>query len=556
VERGKRGAAQITPAPGWEDGAVRLLLLALLVALAGVCVAAAADGDKVYGSSEDIFDDLREQRNPDYYGSTVEDALDDLAEGGEVDEGSYPASEIWDRDFDLRREKPEKVRISGRTYYKISNDDITGVDKFEKELELNAFYDDWASYFRFSDVNVFAENDDPFRWEKGQVRWKQDDIKVTAGSFSALFGRGLSLNLFEERTLDFDNEIEGVKIEYEIDDVDITALAGQHKKLDELHHSEVTGARVDFPVGDDVTVGVNVVNVQFPDPLYREDRQVMLDYDLVGQDVKARVGPVTFFGEAVQLSRPAVEDAANFWDMEGEDGRGYYANLLYSGDNYSVNLEYKDYEFLEHPFTVLPPVRQFSEYASAYPNDNKGYAAHLNWNPFEDGSYFTFGYAQDNLHDGFEMYREASAIYNSPVTSDITWVAEYWNVFTTVENQEVYRLTLNRELTDEWTASTFLERERYTFSFEADSYLDYIAEAELAYMSELNLIYTYETTGNDTTGDQPDNWGIWEVKYRPDDEQEWNLVYGSRREGVVCSGGICRNEPAFDGIKIDYLWRF
>jgi hypothetical protein len=85
---------------------------------------------------------------------------------------------------------------------------------------------------------------------------------------------------------------------------------------------------------------------------------------------------------------------------------------------------------------------------------------------------------------------------------------------------------------------------------------DHIFEFDLAFRSEWILVYTIENTGLDVGEGGIDQWKIFEVKYRPDEEQEWNLVMGSRREGFVCSGGVCRLEPAFDGIKIDYLLRF
>ena len=87
-----------------------------------------------------------------------------------------------------------------------------------------------------------------------------------------------------------------------------------------------------------------------------------------------------------------------------------------------------------------------------------------------------------------------------------------------------------------------------------DPYIDYIYEAEVAYQSLFNLAYTHETTGQAEV--EEDQWGIWEFKFKPDELQELNLAVGSRREGLTCSGGVCRLEPAFDGVRVDYLRRF
>lgn len=302
---------------------VRLVLFAIMLALAACCSASAADEEKVYGSSDEIFDDLRNENNPGYHGNTVQDALDQFIREGEVDEGSYPASEIWERDFDLRREKPEKPRYTGRTYFKISDDDISGVEKFEKELELGISYSDWKALFRVSDVNAFASMSDPIRFEKASVRWNDGPWKVTVGSFGALFGRGLALNMFEERTLDFDNEAEGFKLERELgDSADATVLWGTHKDLLSRRSAEVTAARVSGDITDELTGGISYVRTEWPDVNYSEENPILYQYDLLGQDLRYRDGDLVLYAETVALQRPEYEIGGTDHDYEGIDGRG------------------------------------------------------------------------------------------------------------------------------------------------------------------------------------------------------------------------------------------
>ena len=38
--------------------------------------------------------------------------------------------------------------------------------------------------------------------------------------------------------------------------------------------------------------------------------------------------------------------------------------------------------------------------------------------------------------------------------------------------------------------------------------------------------------------------------------QQLSLLYGSRREGFICVGGVCRREPEFEGIEIRLTNRF
>lgn len=532
---------------------MRHVLGVAVAILAAVLPLLALADDVVIGGSDDAFAELRRIADPGYRGDTVEDAIGRFYQDGEVDEGTYPATEMWERDFDLTPDDPERLRYSGRMYFKFSDDDVSGVEKWEHEYELTLKYGSWDSYLRWSDVNAYPNVNEPFRWEKGRIRYRGDDAKVTVGSFGELFGRGLALNMYEDRVLDHDNEIEGVKAELEFGDTDLTALWGTRKLRLEPQHSTVAGARVSTPLTKGVEVGVHAVQVEYPELGATAESPNMLDYDLYGGDILLRSGPVKLYAETVELQRDAVEYGHPVWDFEGKDGTGYYVNMGLSGDGYALSGEYKDYQGINQPFAVLPPVRRWAEAASADPNDDVGYGATLNWNALGDGSLFDFHYAQDNAEDGDRPYTEFCGIYTSPAMDRTTWVGEYWYIQELGQKHDIQRLTVSQPLDSDWTASTFIEREEIDVGF-LPPWEDYIVEGELTFQSIFNVAYTLETTYEPDI--ENDDWGIWEFKWRPDGNQELGLSIGSRREGLVCSGGICRLEPEFDGVKADYLVRF
>jgi hypothetical protein len=61
-----------------------------------------------------------------------------------------------------------------------------------------------------------------------------DDIMLRAGHSSQLFGRGLSMNLFEDRGLAYDTWMDGVKMTYDGDFIRGTALAGRVEYWDSI----------------------------------------------------------------------------------------------------------------------------------------------------------------------------------------------------------------------------------------------------------------------------------------------------------------------------------
>jgi len=531
----------------------RLLVIALALAVLALQVCW-AKADPVVGSSDEAFAQARKQVHPES-SDNLEEAIAQFFEpGGSVDEGTYPPSDVWQRGS-LRRSPAPRVGYNGRTFFRYSSDDVSGVDKWEKELELGLNYKAWDLFLRATDFNTFPYVNDPFRLQKVQLRYRQGDTKVTVGSFGALFGRGLALNMFEDRTVEWDNQAEGTKVETTLGNAEVTALWGTRKDRKSPRNSEVRAARVDAPLGNDLAVGANAVEVELPDTSYSPQARNVLTYKLYGGDATFRHGDFMAYAETVRLERDPQAFSSNKWDRLGLEGKGYYANASFGRDGYAVSAEYKDYQGLSQPFSVLPPLRRYNEEATANPGDDKGYSAQFAWSPSSDGSQFAWTYAQGNSHQHNMPYTEFSTIYTSSSQGKTTWVGEYWDVNAYLEKHNIQRLTLNHQLTGDWTASTFMERERLTANY-YKPHIDYIVEGEVAFQSKLNLIYTWETTGGDVPSGKKSAWRLWELRLQPDSRQEVNLAYGARRAGFVCAGGVCRQEPEFSGWRLDYTFRF
>ena len=512
-------------------------------------------------SSEEIFSHMYEESGGSS-GSTVEDAIRRFYWEGEEDLGTYPPSDLWERDFELRRRMPPTLDWSGRMDFRYSDDDISGIEKWEKELELFGDFGRWDAMFRFSDINNFASQEDPFRWEKARIRFRDGKWKVTAGSYGTTWGKGLAVNMFESKILDFDNEAEGLKAEYEDGPGRVEVIYGWDKdrKDDpqefEIGNSnkEILGARGEYKLNKQVSVGASAVNVQFPGYENTVDNPQHLDYDLIGGDVSFREGDFTAYYEYQTLQRGISEWASSIYDFEGTDGTANYLNVGYFGNSYSLVGEYADYQGLDHPFNTLPPLRRWQEAATADPDDFVGYGGLLTWNPFNDGSYFQISYEQDYKRELPEPHDEFGISYFSPNYNGFNWIIAHWQVYEKFVNHDQTKLTLAKQVDDDNSVGMVLEREELHLDGQPTS-IDYIAEIDYDFRSKFVASYLYERTGAETS-DGKNEWRIWEFKYHPDEDQEWHLSFGDRREGYVCSGGICRLEPAFDGVKAEFLQRF
>lgn len=530
---------------------------ALLFTFASSPASAAEEenGVLVISGSDEAFDSLREVVEPGRSAETVEDVIKKFFPETVVHEGTYPASEALEHDFDLRREKPEEIKYSGRFFGKYSKDEISDTEKWEKEFELNLSKGNLDAFFRATDANSFNYKTEPFRLSKARLRYRWEDGKATLGSFGTVFGRGLGLNLFEERFLDFDNELEGVLLEQKVGDAEFQALYGTRKEIIDPRASTVSGLKAATSLGDNVDVEAYLVNVEFPFPSHTVAEPKLFDYKIVGADAQIKFGEFKIYGETVHLKRDAVEFApGNVYDSSGQDGHGTYLTASYSTKGLAITGEYKEYRGLTHPFSTLPPIRRWQEKSAADPNDDYGYGLSVNWNPLGDGSFFNFGSMHDNSVERGRPYSEFFATYNSPGGQDFSYIAEYWQVLDFDQHHEITRLTLNQILSEDWTGTMYLENERLDNNYSV-GYTDYIIEPELAYQSIANLIYRWEKTG--TGGpEQKSTWKLWELKLHPDELTEIHISTGSRREGFVCSGGVCRQEPEFEGFRLDFTRRF
>jgi hypothetical protein len=539
-------------------GVRRLLLCAIVLVLFCVQYAWAAkqDGDGTYTSAEEVFASVAKDKAPDAGGESAEDILARMYSEPKVDEGTYPPSEFWSHDLDLRRTKPPELGYHGRFFYKYSKDDISKIEKWEREEELSLNYKNWDAFFRYTDYTPFADRKKPMRLTKAQLRYSNDDVKVTLGSFGGVFGRGLALNMLDDRPVDFDNEAEGVKIEYNLGKTELTALYGTRKDRSQQRNSEVEGARIAVPLGNHVTIGAHTVMTKFPDLTYTAANPVLLDYDLYGGDLTVQKGPISLYAETVRLQRSKVANAIEKWDVDGQEGKGYYLNLGFTWPGFSISGEYKDYQGLQQPFSVLPPLRRFNELSKAEPNDDVGYLVTTNWSPNrgKDDSFVTASYGQSNPHTQVYPYTELNIAYSSRSDRKQTWVPEFWRIDINGTLRDIFRLTTSRKLSDDWTASAYYEHERYNPVY-SQGFVDFIYEGELAYQSKFNITYTQEETGQPLAADRT-YWKLWELKIKPDERQEINIVTGSRRAGFVCSGGVCRQEPMFSGLRVDYVFRF
>ena len=101
---------------------------------------------------------------------------------------------------------------------------------------------------------------------------QKDDLYLRAGNFSELYGKGLAVNLFENRGLAYDTWADGLKAGYKSGDLKASLLYGTIEFNDSINtwrteSYTLTGGNVEYDLNNMFSVGVSYVDAAGSIPL-------------------------------------------------------------------------------------------------------------------------------------------------------------------------------------------------------------------------------------------------------------------------------------------------
>ncbi|MCH8305768.1 MAG: hypothetical protein IIB94_11645 [Candidatus Marinimicrobia bacterium] len=271
----------------------------------------------------------------------------------------------------------------------LQNLQFSGIEKssgvttgyLENWADISAVYNDWFATFRyeFDDPSEYGlDRNDIVNWS---IYYDKDNYSLNAGTFEELFGRGLTLNLYEDRSIFYDNRLEnGGKFKYDSDRITATFLRGNnlfYETLDEntakQDYNNVTAADFSISPINRLNLGVSLVNVDrdtlAPDGTllnrnYRDvispDGTVVIDS---GFRIKGYDRETDFYSVYVSY------DGFNDWQFYFEraenkiksnsdvKGDGFYMAVGKTGGFPNLRLEYKNFRnFAADPNDLDSPV--------------------------------------------------------------------------------------------------------------------------------------------------------------------------------------------------------
>lgn len=451
------------------------------------------------------------------------------------------------------------------------------------------------------------------RWYAGK---KIGKLSVLAGYIYDQFGAGTIFRAYEQRPLLIDNALVGVRLTYELsEDWTIKGIGGQQKNLFDLYSSVLTGFNIDGfkAIGErglSLAPGLGIIHKTLSDDQMEslagtlssytpEDFIPEAPYNTVAVSLYNTLsyGRFSWYLEGAYKTEEVIYDqfaTRTLWtgvESEGKfvltDGYVLYTTLSYAGGGLGISGQYKrtkNFLFDADPFapqnrgmiSFLPPMSRVNTYRltaryapatqfldeRAYQLDVR-YALNKRLSFLVNISHITRPDAEVNVNIYDEIYTQVTwkkskewtliggvqfQNYNQelfegkPGVPPVMTITPYVDYLYKIDRKKSLRVELQYMHTEQDFGSWVYGLLEYSISphwiFEISDMYN-IAPSEKDGGSSAKKLH-YPTAG---------------VVYSSG-RTRYALRYVKQVEGIVCSGGICRLEPAFSGFKFNVSSNF
>lgn len=445
------------------------------------------------------------------------------------------------------------------------------------------------------------------------LEYSKDDLSIRVGNFSELYGKGLALNLFEDRGLAYDTWADGLKAHYKLNDLEFSMLYGKIEYKDSINiwrqeDYTLVGGNVEYKLNDFVKLGASYIDAEGT---------------FAGNDeiaaIRAEV-PELYLDLGYSDFNLYVDWSQKWTSIIGGEssiGNGLYSSLSFSTSGFGIVLDYKNYKFDQRdpfsrddysrssrmlPFQNPPIVMKEHSYVflsrSIHEvdfNDEVGLQVEVFYTPIDD-TYLNFNASLSSRHnyynynqDNFEFTLAQRDNNYLPSTDDE--YSPFWEYFMEAEHYFSPYTSLNigfarrsKSLYSDFVGQTgthkilstvipFLLQHtfnevissqlQYEFEAVSDNYATSQPEFNNHFISllanlysklSLNVRYEFTTTDFDPSGRK--DWYTIEAGYRINPSNNLTVSYGRERGGQICSNGVCRYVLPFEGFKVSLLSSF
>jgi hypothetical protein len=440
-------------------------------------------------------------------------------------------------------------------------------------------------------LDIFQPNDPDPSISRGKERFAGIDYKylkvefgdynesleITAGNYYALLGRGMILRSYEERNIRIDNNLLGLRIKGTYNDFVLTALSGSTEnnlaeRKDILHAVDVEYRGLDI-INPGLTYALNIPDEETN--AVTSMASARLETSLWNFDLYSEYG--VKLNETIQNAQLGGDNIA---------GRGFYGNLSFYYDVFSITGEYKYYDNFgfgnsDETTSYNQPPALRKEYTYLLLNrhpfplnqaNEKGYHFDLNYN-LSEKTYFNAAYGRTSSQAPGTYFQRILGTSSSQrilqeeafIMGNHYWSRNFSSIAAFGYNTEAQSHT--RSYTpiienkfyfgDVNTIRIIFEHQQTTVNTTNEKYYDDALTVEYLRSPLFSMAAVIEMKTSEPVREHMVRkfWSMLQFGYRFGNHTDITLLIGSRQAGVICIGGVCRYEPEFSGIELKLFTR-
>lgn len=421
----------------------------------------------------------------------------------------------------------------------------------------------------------------------------KEDLTVTAGYIYDQIGSGIIFRAYEDRGLLIDNALVGLHLKYKLNDhINLKGFTGQSKFVFDRYAPVVKGinAEGDFDLGekahiipgigavnrtlDEVSMGriVSTINVQ------DSATRFVPKYNTYAFSVynTLTVGDFSWYVEGAYKTEEAILYTDDL--LHKLDGNVVFSTLGYARKGIAVNVTAKrteNFVMRTSPNEVLirgllnwqpivarlRPQRLMARYTPASQDiSEQAVGTDVIITPNENID-FTLNYTHINTLNDVKLYREA---YAEAEYRGFDKVILYGGVQYIEYNQEIYQIKPGVPLVKAITPfveATFIFNDKVSLRTEVEymstqqdygSWVFALAELNIApkFSFALSDMYITQLNAHNPSGiSSPQHYYNIFAAYTKGPHR-FTAAYVKQVDGINCTGGVCRYEPAFSGLKL------
>lgn len=444
---------------------------------------------------------------------------------------------------------------------------------FEDKFDVEALYGDFLAGLRYY-LYQPSETNDPRRVEglsRMFIEWRKEPFQVRAGTYYSIFGRGLLLSAYEDDEIKLDRDLKGLKASISYPQFEVTAISGSPRNIfDYCTTNDTTdlirGADLDFRPISILNIGTGYVRLNRKDPIFPDTSRKT---DLYGGRGEIIWNWFNLYGE---YGKKKGWDQVLFQEGEGE---GYYLSSSISLSGLGLSVEYCDYDSLAYGGFAYrynnPPCP--NRYGRSINDgiDERGHQVSVTFTPWEPllggGSYAKME-THEPAHAIEESYGElkiesfeTGALQFSLDRLEVTDIEPIsGRTESTLETIPLldgyYHITWRHTIACSYRHKMLSEASMRT-DFEEEEWSERRASISYSYVPHLTLTVTAEDTGEELPPEEDTFWLSGSLDLKLGESHDVFLMVGSQKgRELICSGGVCRIEPPFEGWKLLLSSRF